>query len=56
MRLDWIRKVLVGLRHMLLDVGFHEVVWDASDVSSGVYLCQLTTNNTLFTNKMILIK
>ncbi|MDP7025811.1 MAG: T9SS type A sorting domain-containing protein [Candidatus Marinimicrobia bacterium] len=36
--------------------GFHEVVWDASDVSSGIYLCQLTTNKSLFTNKMILIK
>ena len=36
--------------------GTHEIEWDASGVSSGIYLCQLTTNNSLFTNKMILIK
>ena len=36
--------------------GVHEVIWDASNVSSGIYLCQLTTNNSLFTKKMILIK
>jgi hypothetical protein len=36
--------------------GFHEVIWDASDVSSGIYLCQLTTLNSVITNKMVVVK
>jgi parallel beta-helix repeat protein len=36
--------------------GFHEMTWDASDVSSGIYLCQLTTLNSVITNKMVVVK
>ena len=42
--------------------GFHEVIWDASDVSSGIYLCRLTTHSqnpsdrSLLTKKMVVVK
>jgi len=42
--------------------GFHEVIWDANDVSSGIYLCRLTTHSqnpsdrSLLTKKMVVVK
>jgi len=36
--------------------GFHEVRFDASHLSSGVYLYRLTTAQSVQTNKMILVK
>ncbi len=46
-----------------MESGIHEVEWDASEVSSGVYLCRLsignsqfTTNQSLFTQKMVVVK
>jgi len=38
------------------DAGFHKLVWDASDYSSGIYLLQLKTSNTIQTEKLLLVK
>ena len=39
-----------------LQAGTHTFTWDASRVSSGVYLYRLVTKNGVFTKKMTLIK
>jgi Flagellar hook capping protein len=44
-----------------ISAGYHSVTWDATNdlgdpVSAGVYLYQLQTNETVQTNKMILLK
>ena len=36
--------------------GNHDVVWDASEATAGVYLYQLKTNNVVETKKMLLVK
>ena len=37
-------------------VGFQNIQWDASKVSSGIYFYKLTSGNQSITNKMVLIK
>jgi methionine-rich copper-binding protein CopC len=39
-----------------LNAGIHQVVWDATDVSSGVYFYRLTTSDNTETRKMMLLK
>ena len=44
-----------------ISAGYHSVTWDATNdqgdpVSAGVYLYQLQTDETVQTNKMILLK
>ncbi len=36
--------------------GFYSVYWDASDLSSGIYIMTLKTNSTLLTKKLTLLK
>ena len=36
--------------------GYHREIFDASNLSSGVYLYKLTTASFIKTNKMLLIK
>ena len=36
--------------------GLHEVVWDASSVSTGIYFCRLITSNAVRTEKILYIK
>ncbi len=36
--------------------GYHQVIWDASDVSSGVYFYKLQAGNYSNTRKMMLVK
>ncbi|MBL7013499.1 MAG: T9SS type A sorting domain-containing protein [Candidatus Marinimicrobia bacterium] len=39
-----------------IESGQHEIKWDASDFSSGVYFAQLTSGNKIKTEKIILLK
>jgi hypothetical protein len=39
-----------------LDAGTHSVRFDASSLPSGIYIYRLTAGNSVFTNKMLLIK
>ncbi|MCD4817184.1 MAG: T9SS type A sorting domain-containing protein, partial [Candidatus Cloacimonetes bacterium] len=36
--------------------GDHSIVWDAEDVSSGIYLYQIKTENSLETKKCVIMK
>jgi len=36
--------------------GFYSAVWDATNVPSGVYFCQLTSAREVFTRKLVLIR
>ena len=36
--------------------GFHQIKWDASDLSSGLYFYKLKTENFTLTKKCLLLK
>lgn len=36
--------------------GYHEIIWDASSVSSGIYLCKIKIGNFADTKSMVLLK
>lgn len=38
------------------NAGLNKIMWNASNLTSGVYLCKLTTNNFESTKKMVLMK
>ncbi|MBC8214135.1 MAG: T9SS type A sorting domain-containing protein [Candidatus Marinimicrobia bacterium] len=38
------------------EAGFHQVIWDASNYSSGIYFVKLTTDNNSIFNKITLLK
>jgi hypothetical protein len=40
----------------LMEAGHHSVVWNGNDASSGIYFYKLTTDDTVSTKKMTLIK
>ena len=38
------------------EAGYHEVVWDASEYSSGIYFAKLQVSSFTETQKLLLIK
>jgi hypothetical protein len=38
------------------DGGEHEITWDASAFSNGIYFCKLTTGEKTFTKRMVLLR
>ncbi len=40
----------------VMESGSHSVIWNASDVASGVYIYRLVTGNNVITKKMVLLK
>ena len=49
-------RLMETLINKNLNPGFHEITWNASSYPSGIYLAQLTSNNYLFTQKLIYLK
>lgn len=47
---------VVTLLDKTLPAGLHEIEFDASNLSTGVYVCRLTTGNNEWTQKMIYMK
>ena len=38
------------------EAGYHKVIWDASDMASGIYFYRLTTGDFTATKRMVLMK
>jgi len=47
---------VVALVDGQMKAGMHDVIWDASDVASGVYFYKLTANNVSETKQAVLVK
>lgn len=53
---DIFGKEIIVLANEIKALGNYEVLFEASDLNAGVYLCQLKTKEYINTKKMILIK
>tara|TARA_B100000315_G_scaffold195807_1_gene186766 strand:- start:4205 stop:5908 length:1704 start_codon:yes stop_codon:yes gene_type:complete len=49
-------RLVETLINKQLESGNHRVIWDASNVASGVYIYRLTSNRNQLTRKMVLLK
>ncbi|MCP4633202.1 MAG: T9SS type A sorting domain-containing protein, partial [candidate division Zixibacteria bacterium] len=49
-------KRIETLINSYIQSGQHNITWDASGYSSGVYFYKLTTENQTFTKRMVLLK
>lgn len=50
------QKIRTCADHKNLDAGFHTLVFDGSELSSGIYLCRLQTESIIIFDKMMLVK
>lgn len=50
------RKLTTLLHEKNYSSGIHSLNWDASEIPSGVYLCQFRAGKTVLTSKMLLLK
>jgi len=53
---DLLGHKVATLVNAFQNAGSHQVSWDASDESAGVYFCQMKTNGLVETKKMLLVK
>ena len=49
-------EIVQRLANAMMNAGEHKVMFDASNLSSGVYIYKLTTDNYFSTRKMVLLK
>ena len=49
-------KEVASLVNETLDGGYHHLVWDAHNIASGIYFIQMSANNFVQTEKVILLK
>ena len=49
-------RLIETLVNEQIQMGYHEVIWDASDLSSGIYFAKLTVNSFIQTQKIMLLK
>jgi hypothetical protein len=50
------RRVESFIRGKEMERGMHSVIWDASGFSSGIYIVHLNTNNSVQSQKIVLMK
>lgn len=53
---DMLGKQHISLIHENMEPGVHDIVWNASQLPSGVYLCRLHAGTHTETRKMLLLK
>jgi hypothetical protein len=53
---DLLGRQVATLLHGTVPVGSHSIEWNAGDLPSGVYLCQMQAQGFMQTQKMMLVK
>jgi len=53
---DALGRIVTTLRNGMETAGYHQVVWDAGDISSGMYFYKLQVNDYGEVKKMMLVK
>jgi hypothetical protein len=53
---DLTGRIVLTLADEIMNAGVHAVVFDGTELSSGIYFAQLKTSNSQFTRKLVLIK
>ena len=49
-------REITELHNGITDAGVHSTIWDASEVSAGVYFCRVAGDNGIRTVKVVLVK
>lgn len=49
-------RLVSALADKIFEAGVNEIVWDAENVTAGIYFLQLQTNETIQTEKLIVTK
>ena len=49
-------QLVETLLHQNQESGYHEVIWDATNYSSGVYIARLTSGDSIQNQKLTLLK
>ncbi len=49
-------QVVAKLANRTVEAGYHEAIWDASNLASGVYIYRLTAGNFTSVKRMLLVK
>jgi flagellar hook assembly protein FlgD len=53
---NMIGEKVATLINETVNAGTHNVIWDASNMASGIYLYQLRSGNSVLSKKMTLLK
>ena len=49
-------REVVTLLSGSMDAGYHSIIWNANNYSSGMYVVQMTAGNYISTQKLLLVK
>ena len=49
-------QIVNTLADNLMDAGYHQVVWDANQMASGMYFIKMTAGDYVDTQKIMLLK
>jgi hypothetical protein len=53
---DMLGRKIAGLADEQMNAGYHSLTWNASDVSSGIYIYRLSTGNFVEVKRMVVMK